>query len=119
MTEQLPLAPFILDEANATQTSHCLMLFDGDMEQVEDVFEEHNAEGNGHGWEGLAQSLVHSHMPELADRLDFGSEAGTFVVTSTDITALKQLGDVLHDAFHDRDVLAHHVQGADPLFLPR
>ncbi|MFC7264681.1 Imm51 family immunity protein [Streptomyces lutosisoli] len=69
MTEQSPLAPFILDEAGATQTSHCLMLFDHDMEEVENVFGEHNAEGNGHDWEGLAQSLVHSFMPELADRL--------------------------------------------------
>ncbi|MFJ4366698.1 Imm51 family immunity protein [Streptomyces chartreusis] len=119
MTEQSRLAPFILDEADAIQTSHCLMLFDGDMEQVEDVFEEHNVEGNGHGWEGLAQSLVHSLMPELADRLDFGSESGTFVVTSTDLTALQQLGDVLRDAFHDRDLLARHIQVADPLFLPR
>jgi hypothetical protein len=86
VTDQSPLAPFILDEAEAAQTSHCLMLFDGDMEEVEDVFEEPIAEGNGLGWEGLAQSLVHSFMPELADRLDFGSESGTFVVTSTDLT---------------------------------
>ncbi|MGW8889701.1 Imm51 family immunity protein [Streptomyces sp. NPDC055749] len=119
MTEQSPLAPFILDEADATQTSHCLMLFDGDMEQVEDVFEEHNAEANGHGWEGLAQSLVHSLMPELAARLYFGSESGTFVVTSTDLTALQRLGDVLRDAFHDRDLLARHIRVADPLLLPR
>ncbi|WP_406430861.1 Imm51 family immunity protein [Streptomyces sp. NBC_01589] len=119
MTDQSPLAPFILDEAEAARTSHCLMLFDGDMEDVEDVFEEHNAGGNGHGWEGLAQSLVHSFMPELADRLDFGSESGTFVVTSTDLTALKRLGDVLRDAFHNRDILARQIQVGDPLFLPR
>lgn len=119
MTEQLLLAPFILDEADAAQTAHCLMLFDSDMEELEDVFEEHNAEGNGHGWEGLAQSLVHSFMPELADRLNFGSESGTFVVTSTDLTALKQLGGMLRDAFHDRNLLAHHIQSADTLFLPR
>lgn len=119
VTTQSPLAPFVLDEADATQTSHCLMLFEGDMEQVEAVFEEHDAEGNGHGWEGLAESLVHTQMPELADRLDFGSESGTFVVTSDDITALRQLGDVLHGAFHDRELLARHIQGADPIFLPR
>ncbi|MEU2021322.1 Imm51 family immunity protein [Streptomyces sp. NPDC016469] len=94
------------------------MLFDGDMEHVEDVFEEHNAEGNGHGWEDLAQWLVHSLMPELADHLDFGSESGTLVVTSTDPTALKQLGDVLRNTFHDRELLARRIQGADPLFLP-
>ncbi|MEU5297851.1 Imm51 family immunity protein [Streptomyces umbrinus] len=119
MTEQSPLAPFILDEADAPQTLHCLMLFDGDMDHVEAVFEEHNAEGNGHGWEGLAQSLVQSLMPDVADLLDFGSESGTFVVTSTDLTGLERLGEVLRDAFHDRGLLARHIQAADPLFLPR
>lgn len=119
MTDESPLAPFILDEADATQPWHCLMLFDGDMEKVEDVFEEHNAEGNGHGWEGLAESLVRSHMPELVDRLDFGSESGTFVVTSIDLTALKRLGGVLRDAFHDSNLLARYIEDADPRFLPR
>jgi hypothetical protein len=47
VTEQSALAPFILDEADAAQASHCLTLFDGDMEEVEDVFEKRNAEGNG------------------------------------------------------------------------
>jgi hypothetical protein len=54
-------------------------------------------------------------MPELADRLDFGSESGTFVVTSTDLTVLKRLGDVLGNAFQDCDLLVRHIQVADPL----
>ncbi|WP_406485776.1 Imm51 family immunity protein [Streptomyces phaeochromogenes] len=119
MIDQPALAPFVLDEGGPEHFTPCLMLFDGDMEEVEDVFDELNAEGNGHGWEGLAQSLVHSAMPELADRLAFGSESGTFVVTSSDIHALRQLGTSLHTLFHDHSLLAQQILAADPTYLPR
>ncbi|MFZ3494683.1 Imm51 family immunity protein [Streptomyces sp. 5.8] len=70
------------------------------MEQVADVFEEHNAERHGHGWDGLAQSVAHSQMPENGDKLQyFGSEAGTFVGTSPDLKALTDLAAFLHSAF--------------------
>ncbi|MFC5671628.1 Imm51 family immunity protein [Streptomyces incanus] len=89
------------------------------MEHVGNVFEEHDAEANGHGREDLAQSPALSLMSELADEMDFGPESGTFVVTSTGITALKRPGDVLRGASQDRDLLARHIQGAAPFFLPR
>ncbi|PAZ16159.1 hypothetical protein CLM62_09655 [Streptomyces sp. SA15] len=119
MIDQPVLAPFVLDEGDPAHSAPCLMLFDADLEEVEDVFDELNAEGNGHGWEGLAQSLVHSAMPEIADRLEFGSESGTFVVTSSDIHALRQLGTALHTLFHDRGLLAQQILAADPTYLPR
>ncbi|MEU5148833.1 hypothetical protein AB0G42_16790 [Streptomyces yangpuensis] len=53
MTDASALAPFHLDERGEGDISHCLYLFDGDMEQVADVFEEHNAERHGYGWDGL------------------------------------------------------------------
>ncbi|MFJ2747211.1 Imm51 family immunity protein [Streptomyces sp. NPDC087297] len=118
MTDASALAPFHLDERSEGDTSHCLYLFDGDMEQVADVFEEHSAECHGHGWEGLAQSLAHFHMPENGDQLQFfGSEAGTFVVTSPDLKALTDLAVLLHAAFHDRELLSHYIQAAKPRFL--
>ncbi|MEY2233150.1 Imm51 family immunity protein [Streptomyces sp. BF23-19] len=120
MTDVSALAPFHLDEHSESDGSHCLYLFDGDMEQVADVFEEHNAECHGYGWEGLAQSLAHSHMPENGDKLQFfGSEAGTFVVTSLDLKALTDLAVLLHSAFHNRELLNHYIQTADPRFLDR
>ncbi|MFF4168267.1 Imm51 family immunity protein [Streptomyces sp. NPDC001741] len=119
MTDASALAPFHLDEGNETDPSHCLYLFDGDMEQVADVFEEHDAESHGHGWEGLAESLVRSRMPENVDKLHFGSEAGTFVVTSTDLTALTDLAVLLHSAFHNRERLSEYILTADRRFLPR
>jgi hypothetical protein len=119
MTDASALAPFHLDQGSGSEPSHCLCLFDGDMEPVADIFEEHNAESHGHGWEGLAESLVRSHMPENVDRLHFGSEAGTFVVTSTDLSALTDLAVLLHSAFHDRELLSRCILTADPRFLPR
>lgn len=41
-------------------------------------------------------------MPEIADRPKFGSESDTFVATSSDIQALKQLDAALHTVFHSR-----------------
>ncbi|MFJ2598627.1 Imm51 family immunity protein [Streptomyces erythrochromogenes] len=120
MTDASALAPFHLDEDSEADGSHCLYLFDGDMEQVADVFERHNAECHGYGWDGLAQSLAHSHMPENGDKIQFfGSEAGTFVVTSPDLKALTDLAVLLHAAFHDRELLSHYIQMADPRFLDR
>ncbi|MGW6876054.1 Imm51 family immunity protein [Streptomyces xanthophaeus] len=117
MTDPSALAPFRLDEGSETDPSHCLYLFE--MDQVADVFEEHDAESNGHGWEGLAESLVHSRMPESVDKLNFGSEGDTFVVTSTDLTALTELAVLLHSAFHNRELLSQYIRTADPRFLGR
>ncbi|WP_377273454.1 Imm51 family immunity protein [Peterkaempfera sp. SMS 1(5)a] len=119
MTDASALAPFRLDQGSESDPSHCLWLPDGDMEQVADVFEEHNAESHGHGWEGLAESLVRSRMPESVDKLDFGSEAGSFVVTSTDLKVLTDLAVILHSAFHDRELLGEYISAADPGLLLR
>ncbi|WP_164540428.1 Imm51 family immunity protein [Streptomyces abyssomicinicus] len=117
MTDASALAPFRLDEGCESDPSHCLYFVE--MDQVADVFEEHDAEGNGHGWEGLAESPVHSRMPESADKIHFGSESDTFVVTSPDLKALTELAVLLHSAFHNRELLSHYIQTADPRFLDR
>lgn len=119
MSNASALAPFHLDEGSPSDPSHCLYLTDGDMEQVADIFERHNAESHGHGWEGLAMSLVRSRMPESVGKLHFGSEAGTFVVTSTDLQVLTDLAVLLHAAFHNHALLSDHILTADPRLLPR
>ncbi|MFI2297333.1 Imm51 family immunity protein [Actinacidiphila glaucinigra] len=119
MSEPSALAPFHLDEGSESKPYHCLYLFDGDMEQVADVFEEQNAESHGYGWEGLAKSLVRSRLPEGVDKLHFGSEGGTFVVSSTDLQALTNLAVLLHSAFHNRELLSDYILTADPRLLPR
>ncbi|MEU4622013.1 Imm51 family immunity protein [Actinoplanes sp. NPDC023801] len=110
MTEDLSLFPFRIDTSDdATQQ---LWLFDGDMEQVEDVFADRGAESNGHGWESLAGWLIDTEMPELADLIWFGSESGTFVAGSSDPAAVRRLAERLHEAFHDRTLLARLITEA-------
>ena len=108
-------APFSLLEYEHAPGTFCLVLFDGDMEEVEDAFQEVGAEANGHGWEALAISIVRSQMPDIEDRLQFTSESGTFAVGSADIDALRRLAAVLQTAFHDRDRLAVLIRDSDDL----
>jgi|GEM_PF-3888205 len=113
----MALAPFVILEHERASGSFDLVLYDGDMEEVEEIFHAWNAEGHGHGWEGLAQSVVRSRMPEIIGRLNFGSEAGTFVANSSDLGALLRLAAVLHEAFHDHTLLGELIRDADPDLL--
>ncbi|KUL29465.1 Imm51 family immunity protein [Actinoplanes awajinensis] len=90
-----------------------LVLFDGDMEDVEDVFDELDAESNGHGWESFAQWLIRAEMPGFTDTIWFSSEGGTFVAGSSDPAALRRLAERLHAAFHDRALLSRLLTEAD------
>ncbi|MBC6463419.1 Imm51 family immunity protein [Actinomadura sp. HBU206391] len=119
MVDQNALAPFVLIEQETAPGTFELVLYDGDMEEVEDTFHALNAEGHGHGWEGLAQSVVKAQMPEISNHLHFTSEAGTFVVTSNALSALQRLATVLHAAFHRRTLLHELIRNADPDLLPR
>ncbi|MFD1374403.1 Imm51 family immunity protein [Actinoplanes sichuanensis] len=111
MTDDLSLAPFRIHTVD--DGSHQLWLFDGDMEEVADVFEDRDAESNGHGWESFARWLLEAEMPDSAERIWFGSESGTFVAGSSDRTALRRLAERLHTAFHDRPLLARLVTEAE------
>lgn len=82
-----------------------LVLSDGDME---DVFEGLGTEGNGYGWEGLAEWISRAEMPELAGAVRFDS----FVAVSPDPVALRWLAGRLHAAFRDRALLGRLVAGA-------
>lgn len=119
LEDRLTFAPLILLEYEHSPGQFCLTLFDGEMEKVEEVFHAWNAEGNGHGWEGLAASIVKSQMPEFTNQLDFTSEAGTFAVNSRDLGLLRRLGAILHQAFRDRTLLSDLIRDADPVFLPK
>lgn len=111
MTEDLSLAPFRIHTLD--DRSQQLWLFDGDMEDVADVFEDRDAESNGHGWESFANWLLETEMPDKAELIWFGSEGGTFVAGSSDPAALRQLAERLHAAFQDRSLLAQLVAEAD------
>lgn len=111
MEDRTTFAPFLLLEYPTG--GYGLVLFDGAMEQVEDVFVAAGAEANGHGWEALAESVVRHRFPDSADDLHVTSEAGTFAVDSESLDALRKLGGVLHSAFHDRALLSTLVRDLD------
>ena len=80
-----------------------------------DVFEECGAYGNGYGWESVAASAVRAHAPEIADRIKYDPEAGMFSAHGNDQAALRRLGILLHEAYHDRQVLAELIRSGDPI----
>jgi hypothetical protein len=114
MTDRTTFAPLVFFEYDHRPGTYCLMLSDAHMVGVEDVFEECGQYGNGYGWEGVAKSAVRSRAPELADRLSFDPEAGMFVAYGEDADALKTLGGLLRDAFHDRATLKELIESGDP-----
>ncbi|MFI1996659.1 Imm51 family immunity protein [Actinoplanes sp. NPDC020271] len=110
MDDDLSLSPFHVYAREDGQQE--LVLFDGDMEDVEDVFDDLDAESNGHGWESLAQWLIQAEMPGLADVIWFSSESGTFVAGGSEPAALRRLAERLHAAFHDRALLSQLITEA-------
>jgi hypothetical protein len=56
-------------------------------------------------------------VPDVADRIDFDSEAGTFVAHSADLDALRRLGEVLQQAVRNHGLLAELIRGAEPEWL--
>jgi hypothetical protein len=113
-TTYAPLTLFEYDHAPGT---YCLMMADAHWDDSLDVFEECDAYGNGYGWEGVARQAVRAHVPDVADRVDFDSEAGTFVAHSADLDALRRLGEVLQKAVRDHRLLAELIRGAEPEWL--
>lgn len=114
MTDRETFAPLVFFEYDHKPGTYCLMLSDSRMVDVEDVFDECGQYGNGYGWEGVARSALRSRAPELAERLEYDSEAGTFVAHGGDAEALKGLGLLLREAFHDPTVLKEFIQAGEP-----
>ncbi|XVU29660.1 Imm51 family immunity protein [Actinoplanes sp. CA-054009] len=111
MADDPSLSPFLIHSREDGQQE--LLLSDGDMVDVEDVFVDLDAEGNGYGWEGLGSWLIETEMPGLADVIWFSSEGGTFVAGSSDPVALRRLAERLHAAFHDRTLLSRLITEAE------
>ncbi|WP_275412576.1 immunity 51 family protein [Micromonospora gifhornensis] len=116
MTTRPPSLPSCCWSTHAPGT-YCLMLTDGQMEEVAERFEEAGAEGNGHGWEALAESVVQRRAPDLVDDLSFTSESGPFAVNSTNLDALRRLASILHPAYHDEALLRALLRDAGPGLL--
>lgn len=114
MVDRSSFAPLVFLEYDHEPGTYCLILADRDMVEVMDVFEECGQYGNGYGWQGVAMSALQAHAPALTDRIEFDSEAGTFVAFGKDAEALKTLGALLQGALHDRAVIRDLIESGDP-----
>lgn len=113
-TDPTVLAPVRLVEYHHAPGSYALILDEQTMVETMDTFDQHGYYGNGYGWEGVARSAVRAHAPEIADRIDYDPEAGTFVARSSDRAALVRLGSLLREATRDRALLAELLQTGEP-----
>lgn len=72
---------------------------------LEDVFAKRSEEGflgNGYDWESLAAVFLEEKCdPNLAEKLEFDSEAGMFCIYSNDKEALKEFAFAFHQACQD------------------
>jgi hypothetical protein len=104
--------PFSLFEYDHKPGEYCLMLSDNHMVAVSDLFEAAGHEGGGYDWETICKQLLRTHAPELQKRFRTDPEAGMFVAYGKDLEALKQLGALMHQTFHDRDLLNTLIKSA-------
>ena len=105
-------APLALFEYDHNPGNYCLMLTDSRMVDVMEVFQANGREGGGYAWADLALGVIRSDAPELESKMGMDPEAGMFVAYGEDLDALKQLGTLLHAAFHDPARLAVLVKQA-------
>ncbi|MBY8887336.1 immunity 51 family protein [Streptomyces sp. PTM05] len=114
MMDRTTYAPLLLAEYGEGSGSYYLMLTDDAMASVMDAFAAAGGYGNGYGWHGVARSAVRADAPDLADRLAYDPEAGTLVVRSDDVEALRRVATLLSSAYHDRSRLAELIRTGDP-----
>lgn len=99
-TDRETYAPLIFFPYDDDTGRWCLMLTDAAMVQHAALFERHGTLSHGYAWNGVAKTALRVH--EIAsDDVGFDPEAGMFVAFGTDVAALRRLGEVLRDAFHD------------------
>ncbi|MCP2337743.1 Imm51 family immunity protein [Actinomadura rupiterrae] len=70
--------------------SYSLLLYAGSTD-VDELVQELGHEPNGYFWEGVAQFLVRTEAPSLADRFDYDPEGDTFCAYGDDRPALEEL----------------------------
>jgi hypothetical protein len=107
-TSYAPLSLFEYEDPPAGR--YCLLFSDQYMVDVMDLFEAAGYEGGGYSWDRIAKDLMKTKAPDLAKSLKTDPEAGMFVAYGTDLAALQQLGALLHQAFHDRALLASLIK---------
>lgn len=70
-----------------------------------EVFEEIGHTGSGYAWDSVARVAMKGLPEAQVAGFSFDSEAGTFVVTSSDQQAIRALGAKLFELLQDHDAL--------------
>ena len=112
LSDDTTYAPLQLFEYDHNPGNYCLMLSDSKMGATWEVFEANGREGHGYGWTDVALGLIRAGSPELEARVGFDPEAGMFVAYGDDLEALRAVGAILRDVFHDHARLAEAVKAA-------
>jgi hypothetical protein len=84
---------------------------------VDDLVQELGHEPNGPFWDGVAQWLVQTEAPSLEGRIEYDSEAGTFVALG-DRAALEELKKRLAPYLSDAKKLRALVAAAEEADFP-
>jgi Immunity protein 51 len=104
--------PFSLFEYDHKPGEYCLMLTDNHMVAVSDLFEAAGREGGGYDWDTVCKQLMRTRAPELQKHIRTDPEAGMFVAYGNNLAALQQLGQLMHQIFHDRALLKTLIESA-------
>lgn len=75
---------------------------------LQDVFDarsDEGFEGNGYDWESLAKALIKEKCQELADGLEFDSEADMFCVYSKDDKILRDFICLFKKVCEDKNII--------------
>ncbi len=107
-------APLQLFEYDHKPGHYCLMLTDNHMVSTElmTVFEENGREPGGYGWADVALGVMRTKQPDLEERLGLDPEAGMMVAYGEDLEALQALAALLHELYHNHELLGECVANA-------
>ncbi|MFC6933266.1 immunity 51 family protein [Actinomadura yumaensis] len=88
------------------------LLLDAGTTDVDDLVEQLGHEPNGYFWEGVAQFLVSTESPALAERFSYDPEGGMFCAYSEDQTALQKLAALMTPLTTDADRMRKLITSA-------
>jgi hypothetical protein len=105
-----PVNPMRLIETTPGKYS---LLLDAGTTDVDDLIEQLGHEPNGYFWEGVAQFLVNTEVPELEGRFSYDPEGGMFCAYGEDRGALEELADRMGAVAEEGDRMRQLIASAE------
>jgi hypothetical protein len=104
--KRVPLDPLTLMETSPGKFSLLLR----DLDEMAASFEAAGHSGSGSSWQTVALHIVENEMDDVAESVEFDSEADTFCARSEDRAALQRLGKRLSELVHHPKRLAKIIK---------